>query len=138
MSGLLERREQLPDREAVIALVLIRLLPASGRDDVQQLLAAEGASLPSVGPAMLEDEVLPLLQQRRRAVPEEGVLENDDVVGDEQRLLARHVDVEIGICLVEVVDGETLALRQLGQEAPMHPRSLEGRMRELDEDTRHD
>jgi hypothetical protein len=51
---------------------------------------------------------------------------------------ARDIDVEIGISLVEVVDGETLAPRQLRQEAPMHSRLLEGRVRELDEDTRHD
>ena len=61
---------------------------------------------------MLEHEVLPLLEQRRRAVPEERVLEDDHVVLDEQRLLARHVDVEVGIGLVEIVQGQAGAGRR--------------------------
>ena len=87
----------------------------------EYLLAGQGAAFAPVGPAVLQHEILPLFQQWRRAVPEERVLENDNVVGQQERLLARHVNVEGGVLLVEVVERDALAPRQMCQQPAVHP-----------------
>lgn len=86
---------------------------------------------------MLEHEVLPLLEQRGRAVPVEGELHDDDVVRDEERLLARHVDVEGGIRFVEVVQRQLGARGHVREHAPVHARFLERGVCEEDEDAWH-
>jgi hypothetical protein len=57
---------------------------------------------------VLQYQILPLLEDRRCRVPVEGVLKDHDVVLEEQLLLSVHVDVQLRICLVEIVDGDTV------------------------------
>ena len=66
--------------EAVEAAGAIGALPATGGDRLQPRLAVEVMAGAAIGPSVLEHEILPLLQERRRAVPEEGVLEDHDLV----------------------------------------------------------
>ena len=62
----------------------------------------------TIGPVMLQDEVEPFLDDRRRGVPIEGMLENDDIVGLEEGLFVVNIDGKIGIGGVEIVDGNAI------------------------------
>ena len=57
---------------------------------------------------MLKHQVLPFLEDCRGAVPEERVLEHDNVMFEQQLLLAQHVDVLFRVLLVQVVHGDAL------------------------------
>ena len=52
---------------------------------------------------MLEDDVLPFLEHRRRRIPEKWELEDEDVVSGQQLLFPMGQDVELGVGLVKVV-----------------------------------
>jgi hypothetical protein len=88
-------------------------------------------------PPVLQHEVLPLLEDRRRAVPVERELEDDDVVPDEELLFAPHVEVEARILLVQVVERERGVRRHGGHEGAVDARPLEGRVGEEYEDSGH-
>ena len=100
--------QQLSHAVAIVAPLAICLLPASRGDGAENELALERFALVAIRPAMLQHQVHPLLQDRRRAVPEEGVLQDDDIVTHEQLLLALDVDVEVRISLVKIVKLHTL------------------------------
>src|SRR5687768_5553379 len=106
--GLIPRREQLADREPVVAALLVRGLRTTGRDRVERDLAAQLRAAGTVGPPVLEHEVLPLLEDRWDRVPVERVLEHDDVVLEQQLLLEPDVDSQRRIFLVEVADRDAI------------------------------
>ena len=85
-------------------------------------------------PTVLEDQVLPLLDEGRRAVPEERVLADDDVVGEQQILLAPDVDVEVRVGLVEVVDVYPLDRARRLEQGAVGPRPFERGVGEEEED----
>jgi hypothetical protein len=86
---------------------------------------------------MLQYQILPLLQERRYAVPIERMLENDRVVRPEQLLLAADIYVVIGIVLVEIVHRKARQLRQAPKQPPIYARFLKRRVCEEDEDAGH-
>ena len=71
----------------------------------QQKLATQPFAVAAIGEAMFENQVLPLLQQGRGALPIERVLKDDDVVGEQSLLFTGHIDVEVGVLLVEIAEG---------------------------------
>jgi hypothetical protein len=46
-------------------------------------------------------------------------LENDDIVVDQQPLLALYVDIKIWVLLVEIVDGHILQVSNRSDELPI-------------------
>ncbi len=54
-------------------------------------------------PAVLQHEILPLLQGGWRAIPEERMLQHHQLVRRKQSLFAGKVDIEFRIDLVEVM-----------------------------------
>ena len=87
---------------------------AAGGDRLHEALAVQPVAALAVGPAGREHLVLPLLQDRGRAVPVHRVLEHEHLVRGDERLLAARVDEEIRIGLVQVVQrdaGEVLDRR---------------------------
>ena len=119
-----------PHREAIVPLVLVRVLGAARADGVAPRLAVQRRAAVAVRPAVREHEVLPLLHERRRAVPVERVLPHDHIVRRSSCLLARHVDVEVGIALVQVVHGHVGHGARRGQQGALHARVVERRVRE--------
>jgi hypothetical protein len=84
----------------------VRRFPPSSRDDRKDQLATQGGALVPVCPAVLEDKILPLLQNRGCRLPEEEVVQDDDVMGGKQILFTGYVDRKIRLCLVEVMKGD--------------------------------
>jgi hypothetical protein len=60
-------------------------------------------------------------------------LENDDIVVDQQPLLALYVDIKIWVLLVEILDGHILQVSNRCDELPIYRRFLQSRMREQNE-----
>ena len=131
---LLHRRQQLADGVAVVALVGVGLEVAAAGDGRHPRLAAEAVAARAVGPAEFEHQVDPLLQQRRHAVPVEGVLQDHDVVCEEQLLFAGHVDVAVGVGLVEVVEAAAGQIGHRFGEDATRARAAQRRVGEDDED----
>ena len=115
--GLLQGSQELLDRVVVVAFPLVGDLASPGRNGAQERLSAQRRALTPVGPAVLEHQVLPLLQDRRARVPVERVLEDDDVVLLEQTLLPRDVDVEVRVRLVEIVHDHPVEAAHLLRKA---------------------
>lgn len=65
----LQRRRQLGDREIVVAIPLVGLLRSSDGNRQQKFLVVQLVSFGAVRPAIRQDNILPLLQQRRRPLP---------------------------------------------------------------------
>ena len=135
--GLVHRGQQLADGEAVVAVRRIGLLRTARGHGVHQHLALEGVAALAVGPAVFQHQVLPFLEDGRRAVPVKGVLEDDEVVFGEQLLLALDVDEEVGIGLVQIVEGDAGQVPDFADEAHVDPAFLQGGMGEKDEDGLH-
>ena len=70
---------------------------------------------------MLQDQVLPLLQERGRAVPVEGELEDHDVVVFEQLLLPGHIHMEARVGFIQVVEGQVRMVGDPPEEFPVDP-----------------
>ena len=65
------------------------------------------------------------------------MLQHDRVVGEEKGLLPLHVHVEVGIGLVEVLEGHALEPAHPLDEAAVDPGLVEGGVGEEDEDSGH-
>ncbi len=78
---------------------------------------------------MFEHEILPLFDEWRRTVPIKRMLPHDDIVRDKQRLLTRHIDIEVRIGVVQIMN------RDIGDSAggrhqrALYARVVHGRMR---------
>ena len=86
---------------------------------------------------MFQDQVLPLLQNSRRTIPEERMMEDDDVVLLSERLFPSHVDVKLGIRLIQIVYGDAFDIRESNPDTGVDARLLEGRMSKEDKDAFH-
>ena len=86
---------------------------------------------------MLQHQVLPFLQDRRRAVPEDRVLKDDYVMVGEKLLLPLHIDIELGILLVEIVKGHPGKLPHMIRENPVDVGFLQRRMGKQNQNSRH-
>ena len=98
------------------------------------ILAMQGCALVAVGPAVLQHQILPFLEQRGCAVPVERMLHHDDLVTDEQLLLTGDVDIEVRVALVQIVDGHTVQIANCLDQGRITTRLLERRVREQDQD----
>src|ERR1700745_2551981 len=63
------------------------------------------------------------------------MLKDDDIVVNQQPLLALYVDVKIWVLLVEIVDGDIFQATDRRDELPIYPRFLQSRMGEQNENT---
>ena len=88
--------------EAVAAFVAIGFLGTTGRDRRHQEAARQPGAARAIGPAVLQHQILPFLDDGGRRVPVEGVLQHDEIMIEQPLLLARDVDVEVGILGVEI------------------------------------
>ena len=89
----------------------------------------------TVSETILKDEVLPLLQERRATVPVKRVLENDDIMTQQQLLLAFHMDIKVRIFFVEIVNCDIFEVLHSSDKPLVHPGFFEGRVREKDQDS---
>ena len=101
---LLDRRQQLPHGEAVVALRGGRPLRRPRSRSRSARACRRARCPPAVGPAVLEHQVHPLLQKRWTEYQKNGCCRTSRSCVFEQLLLAAHVDVEVGVRLVEVVE----------------------------------
>ena len=79
----------------------------------------QGLPFRAIGPTVLEDQILPILQDRRRALPVDRVLEDHYVMTLKQPLFVLHVDVEVRIGLVKVVNGDPFEPLRLDNQPPV-------------------
>lgn len=96
-------RQQFVHVEVVAAFPAISGATGTRGDCGKQQFAVQSVAARTVGEAVLQDQILPLLQQSRSVAPIERVLQNDDVMGEQGLLLVGNIDVEVGIFLTEVV-----------------------------------
>lgn len=106
---------------AVEAAGGVALPGAAGGDGVENKLVFEVVPLFAVGPAMFQHQVHPLLDHGRRAIEVEGVVPDDDLMCQQQFPFTGNVDIEIGILLVEIVDGDAFQVVKAGQQGPVGP-----------------
>ncbi len=99
----LERAQDIVHRIAVKPIVTIRTLRLAGSNNVPPVLSRQLVSSHPTGKAPAQHAVQPLFQQRRAAVGIKRMLEHNDVVLAQQRLLIRDVDKKIGVVRVEIV-----------------------------------
>ena len=95
----------------------------------------------AVGPPVLEHQILPFLEDRRRRVPIERVLKDHDLVIRQKSLFARDVDVVCRIGLIEIVDRDSIDTANGIDQHPVDPRFADRRVRKEDEHfvfSRHD
>jgi hypothetical protein len=104
LEGASQRRERVVNGGASGAVLSVRGFPATCADYAEQALASEGVATSAVGPSVLKDEALPLLDQRRSGLPEHRMLQHDRRVGVQESLLTSDVDVEFRVRLIEVVE----------------------------------
>src|SRR4029077_21225607 len=92
-------------------------------------------SLGAVGKSILQHQVFPLLQERRAAIPVKRMLKNDDIVAQQQLLLAVHVHEEIGVFFIEIVDRHILQGAHGSDELSIDSGFLESRMSKLNQNS---
>jgi hypothetical protein len=86
-----------------------------------------------VSPVVLENKVLPLLQDGRRAVPEERVLKNDYFVSNQEFLFSGHVDPEVWVGLKKIVEGDSFHGSDGLDQYSVHPGFVKSRVGEQNE-----
>ena len=74
----------------------------------------------AIGPIMLKYEVEPFIDDRRCGIPVEGMLQNNEVVVQQQFLFMVHVDQEIGIGGVDVMNGDAVQIPDSAQHFRLH------------------
>lgn len=133
----LERDEEFCECEAVKTVAGIRGRIAPRGERVKESFSMERRSTGTVGPAKGENEVDPLFDEWRSAVPVQRMVKHDHVARCECILFLADIDVEIGIQLVQVAEGDVLVVREAGQQRTVRARLFEARMRKNDEDALH-
>jgi hypothetical protein len=98
--GLLEREEELANRVAIAASGAIDFSSASGGDGLEERFSLKGGAAFAVGPAVLKDEVQPFFDEGWGAIPEKGVLKDDDIMVEEELLFGLHIDHVVGVKFV--------------------------------------
>ena len=97
---------------------VIRLSRPPGCQGIEDHFPFQVDALPAVRPAVFQHQVDPLLEEGWRTVHEKGMVPDHDVMASQKGLLPIRVDVEIGIGLVEIVEGDVRhALDSLEQGA---------------------
>ena len=76
-----------------------------------------------------------MFQERRATVPVKGVLEHDDIMTQQQLLLAFHMDIKVRIFFVEIVYRDIFQVLHGSDKPLVHPGFFEGRVREKDQDS---
>ena len=77
---------------------------------------------------MQQNHIEPFLQQGRRRIPIQGELQNDQAVVEELPLFRLHIDEEIGIGLIEVMDGDLLVNAHGVEQGRIGARTMQRRM----------
>jgi hypothetical protein len=107
----LVRREKIPERTAVQPGGAVGIRTAARRRHEPEPFAAQrafaGVHAIVVGPAGLQHDFHPLLQERRHAIPAERMQKDEQAGGRQPGALVFVVDVEIGICRVQVMHFDT-------------------------------
>jgi hypothetical protein len=62
----------------------------------------------AIGKPMFEYEVLPLLDNRRRGIPEQRKLEQDDVVVQQALLLDVDIDIKARVITIQVDESDAI------------------------------
>src|SRR6478609_2804396 len=99
--GLFDRRNVLLESTAMHAAFTISVGVAAGRRYPKARFAAHGVTAFAVRPTTSEHLLEPQAHQRRRAVPIDGVLPDDQFSLEQQGLFCSDVDREVWIPLVE-------------------------------------
>ena len=101
---------------------------AAGGRDPQAVLARERRAALAVGPAARQHALEPQLEQRRHAVPVDGVLPDHEPRAGERALLRGHVDGEIRIEVVERAHRDAGRSRTASSSARLATRAARMRM----------
>lgn len=133
--GLFEGEEELANAVAIASGGTIDFGGASGGDSLEERFALKSGAAFAIGPAMLEDKVEPFFDQGWGAVPEEGVLEDDDVVVEEEFLFSVDIDHVVGVEFVKMADGDTFEGFGGGHEVTIDARAMGHRMGVEEEDS---
>ena len=84
---------------------------------------------------MLQNKVFPFFQEGRAAVPIKRMLEDDDIVVHQQLLFAWHVNAEIRVFFIEIVECHILQVPHGSDEPSINPGFLEGRVSKLNQNS---
>ena len=99
----LERGGQFPDAIAVQPVSPVTGLIATGGQGFEGDLAGQGIAGGALGPGVLENQVVPLLDDGRCRVPVERVLEDNDVVAFAKLLFVGDINEEIWVAGVKIM-----------------------------------
>ena len=87
-----------------------------------------------VGPAKLKHKIEPFLDDGRRRIPVEGMLQHDEIMIEEKRLLMADIDGEIGIGGIEVVKSDAGQVADGVMKGTLDMRTGQAGMGKEDED----
>jgi hypothetical protein len=133
--GLFEREKEFADGVAIAASGTVDFGGASGGDGLEERFALKGGAAFAVGPAVLEDKVQPFFDEGWGAVPEKGVLKDDDIMVEEELLFGLHIDHVVRVEFVQMADGDALDGFSGGDEMAIDARTMGHRMGVKEEDS---
>ena len=133
--GLLEWEKELANGVAIASSGTIDFGGASGGDGLEERFALKGGAAFAVGPAVLEDKVQPFFDEGWGAVPEKGVLKDDDIMVEEELLLGLHIDHVVGVEFVKVAHGDANNGFSGGDEMAIDARTMGHRVGVNEEDS---
>ena len=91
----------------------------------------------AIGKAVLKNEVLPLLDNRRRGIPEQWKLEQDDVVVQQALLFDGDVDIEARVVAIQINKRDTIDRCRGTRHVTINVRVLMARVGVVNEWPRH-
>ena len=130
---LLQRLQEFAHREAVVAARLIGIGRAPGGNGRDPFLASQSIAPRTIGPAIDQHVIQPLLHQRRNRIPVERVLEDETIMGQQGLLLGRDVDLALRIKGVNVAHRDVRLRRQALCPGTIDPGAVQVRMKEIDQ-----
>ncbi len=86
---------------------------------------------------MFQHQIEPLFDNGRTGIPVKRVLPDNDIVFQQELLFFLHIDIEIGISFVQVVESDALKVLRMRHQAALHPRLFQHGMCEEDEYSGH-
>ena len=92
--GLLQWRQQLPYREVVPARGPVGLFRSACGDRWKQVFAFKRCTAGTIGIAVLQNQILPFLEQSRGGIPIKRKLQNDGIMLSQALLFARDVNLK--------------------------------------------
>ena len=112
----------------VVTLVAIRSLEAARGKRIQENLAVQCRPVGPIRETVFQYEILPFLQDGRRRIPVEGMLENDNLMIDQPRLFKVNIDLEIRVLGVQIDEGHTVDAGRCIRQRAIDFRAVQSRM----------